>query len=461
MARTPIIEVVRILNLEPKPGAMIAETASSVNFKCPICGHKGYTLNVNFAKDAFKCPKCGTKGGAVALYAQVRFGEDYIPRTPRAKEITTALYDELRGEKTKIKQKGIRPAAPLPLIIPPASDEKKDAVNRAIMQLDMFKLLPEHQENLLKRGLRTRHLVRYRSIPDLKQNIRFKPETQETIKKLPVRVPTEMIALGLKTVHELNKLGFQDFTGIPGFFKLGERWCLFLTPGILIPTQNEKGQVVCFQVRKSTGKLRYMTLSNKSLPGTVQDGISRCHVTRNRASELPENCRIILTEGPLKADVIAALSEEPVIVLAIQGINNTSCLDPVLKWLKKNNVKTIYNCLDMDRLTNKNVRAGSVALRKLIRSYGFTFPSMVWDYDSALQKYEELRELAFYNGVELPEKTGNLYVSLAKLCMALEEQKIEHSKEHYWPDRSKGFDDWLLYCAKQAARARQNGHPLP
>ena len=83
---------------------------------------------------------------------------------------------------------------------------------------------------------------------------------------------------------------------------------------------------------------------------------------------------------------------------------------------------------------------------------------MVWDYDSALQKFEEFKELALSNGVELPEKTGNLFVSLCNLCIALEAKKIDHSKKHYWPDRSKGFDDWLLYCAKTSAR--QNGHPL-
>ena len=39
--------------------------------------------------------------------------------------------------------------------------------------------------------------------------------------------------------------------------------------------------------------------------------------------------------------------------------------------------------------------------------------------------------------------------------------EIEHSKKHdYWPDRSKGYDDWLLTLRKQEA-VRQNGHPLP
>ena len=456
--RTAIIDVVRILNLEPKPGAMISENATSVNFKCPICGHKGYTLNVNFSKDAFKCPKCGTKGGAVALYSQVRFGEDYSPRTPRAKEITKALYGELHGEPEEQK-KGPKIARALSPVIAPAADDKKDAVYRAIMTLPYFKLLPEHQANLLRRGLKEKHMNRYRSIPDMSgTKVRFNDEIAEAAKKLPVQVLPEMLFLGLKTVRDLKSLGFEDFTGIPGFFKLGSRWCLYLTPGILIPTQNEKGQIVCFQVRKDSGKLRYMTLSNKSLPGTVQDGISRCHVIKNRTQIDMENCRVYLTEGPLKADVIAALTKDPVVILAIQGINNTSCLEPVLKWLKKEKVKVIYNCLDMDRITNKNVRSGSVALRNLIQSAGFSFPSMVWDYDSALQKFEEFKELALSNGVELPEKTGNLFVSLCNLCIALEAKKIDHSKKHYWPDRSKGFDDWLLYCAKTSAR--QNGHPL-
>ncbi|MBQ1735988.1 MAG: hypothetical protein II038_14170 [Lachnospiraceae bacterium] len=461
MGKIPILEVVKLLNMEPRPGAVLSSLTTSANFRCPLCGHKGYTLNVNFSKDAFKCPKCGTKGGAVALYAAVRFGEPYTPRTSRAKEITTALYEELNGSEQEIQHKRIRPAQPLPLVIPPAPDSMKNAVYSAIMDLPYLKLSAKHQENLLKRGISLNRLQNYRTIPaNWNGSVVTAPDFEEKLRGLPVRVPKEMALLGLRVIQDLQAAGFSDFKGIPGMFKIGSQWCFYMTPGMLIPTKNEKRQIVCFQIRKDYGSLRYMTLSNKLLPSSVQDGIARYHVTSNLKKGQKE-FKVLLTEGPLKADVIASLSRDPVVVIAIQGINVTSCLDPILEWLKSNDVKKIYCCLDMDRITNKNVRSGSVALRKLLMSRGFKFPAMCWDQDTAIAKIEEMKMLALEHDIPLPPKTGNAYTYLASLCISLEEHEIEHSKKHdYWPDRSKGYDDWLLTLRKQEA-VRQNGHPLP
>lgn len=462
MGKIPILEVVQLLNMEPRPGAVLSSMTTSANFRCPLCGHKGYTLNVNFSKDAFKCPKCGTKGGAVALYAAVRFGETYSPRTTRAKEITTALYEELNGGEQEIQHKRIRPASPLPVVIPPAPDTVRDAVYRTIMELPYLKLSSHHQENLVKRGISTNRLQNYRTIPNWNALPRFAPDLEVQIQKLPVQIPRNMLLLGIMVVQDLKKRGFTDvdFKGIPGFFKIGAQWCFYMTPGMMIPTKNEKRQIVCFQIRKDYGSLRYMTLSNKLLPSSVQDGIARCHVTTNLKQGQKE-FKVLLTEGPLKADVIASLSPDPVVVIAIQGINVTSCLDPILAWLQSNNVKEIYCCLDMDRITNKNVRSGSVALRKLLQARGFKFPAMCWDQEAAIEKIEEMKMLALEHNIALPERTGNAFTYLAALCIALEEHEIEHSKKHdYWPDRSKGYDDWLLTLRKQEA-VRQNGHPLP
>lgn len=461
MGKIPILEVVQLLNMEPRPGAILSTTTTSANFRCPLCGHKGYTLNVNFSKDAFKCPKCGTKGGAVALYAAVRFGETYSPRTPRAKEITSSLYGELHGDDQRPHERRIRPATPLPIVIPPAPDNKRDSVYRAILELPYFTLSDRHKENLLRRGIALSRLKNYRTVPENWTGyVDIPQDFDKQMKNLPTAIPQNMVLLGLRTVADLQAIGFSepDFRGVPGFFKLGSQWCFYLTPGMIIPAKNEKGQIVCFQIRKDYGSLRYMTLSNKLLPGAVQDGIARCHVTTN-LKKGQKTFDVLLTEGPLKADVIASLMEKPVIVIAIQGINVTSCLDPILAWLHKNNVKKIFCCLDMDRLTNKNVRSGSLALRKLLLSRGFEFPAMCWDEETTIEKISELKGLAFEHDIELPANTGSPYTYLAKLCTVLEENQIDHTEKHkYWPDRSKGFDDWLLYCAKQAVR--QNGHPL-
>ena len=447
-----IFDVVGILGLDPRPGSQIASTSSSVNFKCPICNHKGYTLNVNCQKDTFKCPKCNSKGGAVALYSLVRFNEPYQKGSARAKETIAQLRQELYGDSTPTgPRRHVRSTTPAAPVIRQASDEEKNAVYNALLDLEPFKLTPEHRDHLRSRGLSDAVIDRnqYRSIPDSPyQHPRFSKETEAAIQNLPVKVSKSAIALGLMTVAALKEKGFTDFTGIPGFFKVGKHWCFYLVKGILIPTRNERGQIVCFQVRRQGSGLRYMTLSNKMLPGSVQDGISKCHVVSSSrvGGDLTCSTRIMLTEGPLKADVIAALSNEPVLVLAIQGVNVTSCLKPILDWLKASGVRTIYNCLDMDRITNLNVRAGSLALRELMAANGFLFPAMVWDDETAIKKLQELKDLAIVNQVPLPIKTGNPFTYLCSLCVALEEAGIQHTeKSNYWPSRSKGYDDWLYF----------------
>ena len=62
-----IYDVVRVLGLEPKPGAFVAPDSRQASFKCPVCQHKGYTMSINFQKDTFVCPKCWSKGGATTI----------------------------------------------------------------------------------------------------------------------------------------------------------------------------------------------------------------------------------------------------------------------------------------------------------------------------------------------------------------------------------------------------------
>lgn len=444
-----IYDVVAALGLEARPGVQITPGLRQASFKCPVCQHRGYTMSVSFEKDVFVCPKCWSKGGATRLYALVRFGEDYSPKSERGKEIVIAMKKELGiddGKKTLPRMQQQQQF--LPAVAEPASDDRRDRVYRAIMAMPELALSPEHREHLLKRGLRPEHMGRYRTIPAKYVYFRLSPEVDAAIKQAPVKLNRDDVGLGLLIASRLQQQGIGDFAGVPGFFKIAGQWCFYVTPGILIPTRNQKGQIVCFQVRKQHGSLRYMTLNNKCLPCSVQDGIARCHVVTNLRKNDPRPYRVLLTEGPLKADVIAALSKEAVIVLAIQGIQNTSCLTPIFGWLKRLNVQTVYNCLDMDRITNSNVRSGSVRLCAQMRENGFAFPAMVWDEESAVAKVLELRQIAVQNGVLLPPKTGNPFTYLCNLCIALENAGITHSeKPNYWPERSKGYDDWLRYLS--------------
>lgn len=459
-----IYDVVRVLGLEPKPGAFVAPDSRQASFKCPVCQHKGYTMSINFQKDTFVCPKCWSKGGATNLYSLVRHGTPYQKGTPAGNDLLKELREEIESKlSTASVSRMYIPKLPT---IKPASDAVLDRVYSALLSLPRLKLSEKHRENLRKRGLNDAFIdaAQFRSMPPgCERTKNLSKRAKELLAKLPVRLTEDQLALGAVIVEELKSRGISDYTGVPGFFKIGGTWCLYTVPGIMIPTKNEKGQIVSIQIRKDEGELRYMTLSNKALPDHVQDNISRIHVVGNfdfrdeaRRNETP--FVVLITEGPLKADVIAHLWRKNqnwglpghVLILAIQGVNNTACLDPVLTWLKEIHVTTIYNCLDMDRIANKNVRKGSCDLRKKLNAQGFTFPALSWDNEAAQELKTRLTKR--FPSFAFPAGRNSQFVQLAKFCELLEKEGIAHSKKgEYWPDRSKGLDDWLKYRSSLTA----------
>lgn len=87
--------------------------------------------------------------------------------------------------------------------------------------------------------------------------------------------------------------------------------------------------------------------------------------------------QIILTEGPMKADIINALSG--LTVLAVPGVNSLTHLKEVLAELKVKGVTKIQTAFDMDFSTNINVQNGFNNLLTLLDGMGFRFGSYVWD----------------------------------------------------------------------------------
>ena len=102
------------------------------------------------------------------------------------------------------------------------------------------------------------------------------------------RQPEELRIAGIAVAEQLQKADI-DMEGVPGFFRFqvtenGNKkdiWSFRLETGMLIPTRNRNGEIVCLQARKDRGRLRYMTLSSKGLPGGVSSGISRTHFRRS------------------------------------------------------------------------------------------------------------------------------------------------------------------------------------
>ena len=86
---------------------------------------------------------------------------------------------------------------------------------------------------------------------------------------------------------------------------------------------------------------------------------------------------MILTEGPMKADVIHTLTG--LSVLAIPGVNSLTQLKSALEDLKKEGLRKINTAFDMDFSTNCYVQNGFNNLLSLLDEMGFRFGSYVWD----------------------------------------------------------------------------------
>ena len=84
-----------------------------------------------------------------------------------------------------------------------------------------------------------------------------------------------------------------------------------------------------------------------------------------------------LTEGPMKADVIHALTG--LTVLAVPGVNALTQLEIALKRLREQGLKKIMTAFDMDMATNPHVQKGYRQLLLMLDRMGFTFGTYLWD----------------------------------------------------------------------------------
>lgn len=462
-----IEEVVDILGLERDPKSKRGDSTFSV--RCPFCGgnSRKYKMRINTQINGYYCFKCsgGEKGlGVLDLYGRVRMGVRHIKGSSgNGKEIMARLREEMhldaptqnRGSKWKSKS-----AVPQRKELLPAADAKLDKAYQFILRLPMFKLSQTHHANLIKRGLDDEAIARngYATLPQdvswAKQNPVFWKAydenglKEEKDKYRPLRGKTKgEIVAGMALAALMTEAGI-SLKGIPGAFTLKQFWCVIYTPGMLIPTRNEKGQIVALQTRLDKGNLRYMTMSAGGCPNAVESRVSRTHFPLANSS-IREAKEILCTEGPLKADVIAHLYGGPVYIMALHGVSNTRELTRIFRQLKLEEVIKIGNAFDMDKLANTNVRTQSKALVQKAIDSGLSMYQKCWDIDYAREKCKELKDVCVQNNV-LYQLSENPFSQVAYMADALKEANvpfcIKPNGEHdYWRDETKGLDDYYLW----------------
>jgi len=330
-----------ILDVAKRLGIRILRRASNDEYiaRCPFCGDSenpehGH-LYLNISKNVYYCVRCGEGGGAVDLYAKMTNID------------TREAYKDLMEEnitspvlKEKVQKRKDNPVAPIDI---------RNKVYRAF--LNKLVLEPHHRKQLLKRGLSWEMTVNnlYKSLPE-------EPEQRQRICK------------------ELIKEGY-NLKGIPGFYQREEEgrkyWDFVDYKGFLIPVKDVQGRIQGFQIRLDEvekGRKYVWFSSRDKLNGTPAHAWQGVH---GEPSEV-----IIITEGPLKADVAHYLSG--VTFVSVPGVTAVKGIEVVLRQL---GAKKVYIAFDMDILTNPAVQKAKTKLKEKLLKAGLKVQTKTWNPD--------------------------------------------------------------------------------
>ena len=294
-----------------------------VEATCPFCHDHGpgkYHLSLNTATDQYRCNLCGAHGNSVTLYARLMGVSN------------REAYHALAREDAERQ--------PLPL-------ERRHEAYTAM--LDHLTLLDKHRDNLLERGLSENRIARnqYRSMPETDAGRRL------------------LAAL-------LRSCGY-ELLGLPGFRTYYGEWELSGPKGFLIPVRSKDGLIQGMKIRLDDADKpdrKYRWLSSRDLTNGTRS-YSYIHVTGDITQK-----RAFLTEGPLKGDVASYLAHDALFV-CVGGVNAIRGLKDTLKGL---GVTQVVEAMDMDQLTNPNVRDAIQTMRREVQAIkGLKYTKYTWD----------------------------------------------------------------------------------
>lgn len=170
----------------------------------------------------------------------------------------------------------------------------------------------------------------------------------------------------------VDAVGVDEALKIPGVVKLteaGKEWLsLAGSVGLCIPSRNHRGQIEALKLRRDDPSgAKYVYLSSAFQGGPSASPSVHVSMFGDRAPT-------VLTEGPLKADVAAALGGFR--ALSIPGVSMWRLALPVIEELQ---VNAVAIALDADARRNVAVAQAQLALLKALREQGVRASLWTWD----------------------------------------------------------------------------------
>ena len=332
--RIPIVDTAR------RCGLMLDHRTlgrDEVEASCPFCGDHGkgkHHLSLNTVTDQYRCNLCNATGNSVTLYARI-------------KGINNAeAYRELACGSNVY----LLPSQPEPQYTsrePYALEQRHEAYSE---MLSFLTLSDQHRANLRERGLSDERMDvnGYKSMPTTAEGRR-------------------LLAHLLEANHELH--------GLPGFYTRHDQWTVAGPNGFLIPVRNKDGLIQGMKIRldaesNSDRKYRWLSSRDRHLENGTRS-YSWIHVTGDRTRK-----RAFLTEGPLKGDVASYLAKDALFICT-GGVNAIKGLRETILDL---GVTEIVEAMDMDQMTNPQVRQAILTMRKEVQSIpGLHYSKYTWN----------------------------------------------------------------------------------
>jgi phage/plasmid primase-like uncharacterized protein len=145
--------------------------------------------------------------------------------------------------------------------------------------------------------------------------------------------------------------------------------------GIFVPVRDERGRIQGCQIRRDEpgDGPRYIWFSSNSYTGGTSSG-SPVHYSKPHL--IKDADEVVITEGALKADIVAHFLGQPVIAAA--GVNNFGATFAEDLHEKFSHIKAATIAFDSDFKTKAPVRSALDTLRTQLRRAGFKVNVALW-----------------------------------------------------------------------------------